>query len=318
MPGTIVVAVGGNALCPPGESAEIATQFRHTRASLAPIVELAQRDWRVAVVHGNGPQVGAALERNELAAEHGVEALPLGVLVAATAGWIGYMIQQSLQNAFAARGIERHVVTLITQTICDPDDPALHHPSKPIGNALSEERAARLREQGTPVARDERGRWRRLAPSPEPRAVVEAELVRDLVASGHIVIACGGGGPPVYHDPGRGWEGVEAVVDKDRVAAILATGLGADTLLILTDVDAVYDRFGTAEQRPLREVSAREARRLLAQPDFGVGSMAPKVAAALEFVGRKGAGGRAVIAHLEQGLDALAGKSGTTIHGADA
>lgn len=316
MGGTIVVAIGGNALCPPGEPPGIATQFRHTRASLAPIVALAERGWRIAIVHGNGPQVGAALERNELAAQRGVEALPLGVLVAATAGWIGYMIQQSLQNALAARGINRQVVTLITQTECRADDPGLHRPTKPIGNVLTEERARYLSQRGTPVARDRRNRWRRLAPSPEPRAVVEGALVRDLVAEGHVVIACGGGGPPVFRDRERGWEGVEAVVDKDRAAAVLATVLDADVLLILTDVDAVYERFGTPEQRPLRAIEPADARRLLALDAFGEGSMAPKVTAALEFVAR--GRGRAVIAHLEQGLEALEGRSGTTIHGAGA
>jgi len=146
---------------------------------------------------------------------------PLGVLVAATAGWMGYMIQQSLQNALARGGVTRQVVTLITQTLCDPHDPNLRSPTKPIGHALDSVRVARLQARGVPVKEEQRGRWRRLAPSPRPRAVVEREMIHHLVAAGHIVVACGGGGPPVYDDPDLRLEGLDAVADKDRVAAIL-------------------------------------------------------------------------------------------------
>jgi carbamate kinase len=310
--GTIVVALGGNAVAPPGERPTIANQFRHTRESLAPIVELARAGWRLALVHGNGPQVGDELARNELAADQ-VEPLPLGVLVAGTAGWMGYMIQQSLQNALARAAVDRPVVTMITQTLCDADDPALRRPTKPVGHALDAARLARLRATGAAVAEERPGRWRRMAPSPAPRAIVEEALVRTLVAAGVIVVAGGGGGPPVYRHPTLGLEGLEAVADKDHVAAILGRGIGADTLLILTAVDAVYADFGTPTARALRRLSLAQAEALLAGDGLGTGSMRPKVEAAVGFV--RGGGRRAIIAELAHGLAALDGEGGTTITG---
>lgn len=313
-PGTIVVALGGNALAPAGERADIHTQFRHTRESLDAVVALAREGWHIAIVHGNGPQVGDELRRSELA--HGeVVSLPLGILVAATAGWIGYMIQQSLQNALRRAGVSREVLTVITQTEVDRDDPRLGNPTKPIGHALSEQRAAQLTARGEPIGRDGAGRWRRLAPSPDPRDVVEADAVKQLVDEGKIVVACGGGGPPVYDDAALFWEGVDAVVDKDRVAAVLGSRLGADTLLILTDVDAVYREWGTDGATPLRDLTLDEAEVLLESDALGVGSMRPKVEASVTFV-RGGGGARAIIAHLADGLAAIRGETGTIIRGA--
>jgi carbamate kinase len=309
-PGTIVVALGGNAVAPPGERPTIANQFRHTRASLAPIVELARAGWRIALVHGNGPQVGDDLARNELAADE-IEPLPLGVLVAATAGWMGYMIQQSLQNALARAGVSRPVVTLVSQTLCAADDPDLRAPTKPIGHPLNAVRVARLRARAVPVREEQPGRWRRLAPSPKPIAVVERETIQHLVAAGHIVITCGGGGPPVYNDPELRLEGIDAVADKDRVAAILGREIGADVLLILTNVDAVYHGYGTSHQRAIRRLDLAGADHLLAGTELGTGSMRPKVEAAAAFV--RSGGARAVIAALSEGLAALAGEAGTTL-----
>lgn len=303
--GTIVVALGGNAVAPPRERPTISNQFRHTRASLAPIVDLATAGWHIALVHGNGPQVGDELARNEIAADQ-VEPLPLGVLVAGTAGWMGYMIQQSLQNALERAGVRRSVVTLITQTLCDADDPDLRTPSKPIGHVLDAARQARLDARGIAV-RD----GRRLAPSPRPVGVVEREMVRQLVGEGHIVIAGGGGGPPVYRDPTLGLEGIDAVADKDRVAAILGREIGAQVLLILTNVDAVYRAFGTPRQEVIRRMSLAQADHLLAGKELGTGSMRPKVEAAADFV--RAGGERAVIAELAAGLAALRGDTGTTI-----
>ena len=318
-PETIVVALGGNAVAPPGERPTIANQFRHTRESLAPIVDLARADWHIVLVHGNGPQVGDELARNELASDR-LEPLPLGVLVAATAGWMGYRIQQSLQNALARAGVERPVVTVITQTLCDARDPDLPRPTKPIGHPLDPAGVARLRARGVPVVEEQPGRWRRLAPSPRPIAVVERDTIRHLVAAGHIVIACGGGGPPVYDDPRLRLEGLDAVADKDRVAAILGHGVAADVLLVLTNVDAVYRAYGTPGQRAIRRMDLVEAEALLSGAELGVGSMRPKVEAAADFVRGSGGGGggggggrRAVIAALERGLAALRGETGTTI-----
>ena len=309
-PGTLIVALGGNALQPPGTRATIADQFRHTRESLRAVVDLARAGWRIAIVHGNGPQVGDALERNEMARER-VEPLPLGVLVAATGGWIGYMIQQSLQNALRARGVDREVLTVITQTVVDRDDPGIREATKPIGNVLTDAATAALGARGVPVGRDGRGRWRRLAPSPTPRDLVEWDAVDRLVREGKIVITGGGGGPPVYRDAQGRWEGIDAVVDKDRVAAIIAGRLRADVLLMLTDVDAVYEGRGTDHQTAIRRLDLRAAEALLAGATLGAGSMRPKVQAAAAFLG--GGGGRAVIALLSDGVAALRGETGTTI-----
>ena len=306
----MVIALGGNALAPANERGTIANQFRHTRESLAPVVDLARAGWHIAIVHGNGPQVGDSLARNELAAAE-VEPLPLGVLVAETAGWIGYMIQQSLQNALARGGVERDVITVITQTAVHADDPQGLTPTKPIGHALTERRRASLEQRGVTVGQDSSGRARRLAASPMPTGIVEAAAVRRLVEAGTIVIAAGGGGPPVYRDPQLGWEGVDAVVDKDRTAAILARELRADLLLILTDVDGVYRDFGTPRAARIERMSAQEARAMIAAGALGTGSMRPKVEAALEFVDTGGA--RATIAALRDGPAAMRGEAGTTI-----
>ena len=311
-PGTIVVALGGNAVAPPGVRPSIANQFRHTRSSLGTIVELARAGWRIAIVHGNGPQVGDELLRNEIASDQ-IEPLPLGVLVAATAGWMGYMIQQSLQNALAQQGVARATVTLVTQTLCDAYDPDLRRPTKPIGHPLDLPRLARMRQRGEAVAEERPGRWRRMAPSPRPQAIVEGELVRRLVDGGTIVISSGGGGPPVYRDQLLGLEGIDAVVDKDRTAATLAHTIGARTLLMLTNVEAVFQDFGAPQQQPLRRLTLAQADQLVAGGSLGGGSMRPKVEAAADFV-RQG-GEQAVIAELSQGLAALAGRTGTTIVG---
>ncbi len=307
---TVVVALGGNALAQPGEEGTITQQFRHTRESLGAVVELAREGWHIAIVHGNGPQVGNALVRNERARGE-VPALPLGVLVAATEGWIGYMIQQSLQNALARAGVARQVVTMVTQVLVDPDDPTLRSPSKPIGRTMDEATARELSsEMGWDVA-PTKGGWRRVVPSPRPLEIVEREMVRSLIAAGHLVIAAGGGGTPVYRHPELGLEGVDAVVDKDRAAAILGRDVGAEVLVILTDVDAVYTGFGTPDQRALGRLTLAEAETLLASGELGTGSMGPKVEAAAEFV-RHG-GRRAVIARLDQGRAAVDGRAGTEI-----
>jgi carbamate kinase len=318
---TAVVALGGNALAPAGEASTIYNQFRHTRESLAPIVELIHDGWNVCVVHGNGPQVGDELVRNEAAREE-ASPLPLGVLVAATAGWIGYMIQQSLENALmreaGAPRLARSVATVITQVQVDPNDPALRNPTKFIGHALSADRARELEHEGFAVKPDGRGNLRRVVGSPIPLGIRELDVIRTLIDSGTPVVACGGGGAPVYRHPTLGWEGIDAVVDKDLVAAVLARDLGAAMLLILTDVDAVYADWGTPQQRPLTTLTADEAAAMDDRKAFGEGSMAPKIRAAIDFVRRsdavrRGVLPRAIITSLDRGRAAVHGEAGTTI-----
>ena len=306
----IVVALGGNALAPPGEAGTIAEQFRHTRESLGAVVRLAAEGWKIAIVHGNAPQVGNDLVRNELA-RGVVPPLPLGVLVAGTEGWIGYMIQQSLQNALRLAKLDRQVVTIVTQVIVDRNDPALREPTKPVGRTMDEETARALAaELGWSIAPTKQG-WRRVVPSPRPIGIVEHQMIHTLYDEGHLVVAAGGGGTPVYIDEDDCLEGVDAVVDKDRAAATLGRELGAENLLILTDVDAVYTGFGTPSQRAIRRLTVAEAEGLLATEELGSGSMAPKVEAAVDFV-RKG-GSRAIVARLDQGSEAVAGEAGTEI-----
>lgn len=306
----IVVALGGNALIGAGERGTIEEQFAHTRESLDPIVELAGQGWKIAMVHGNGPQVGDELLRNEAAREE-LPPLPLGALVASTAGWIGYMIQQSLQNALARSNVRRNVATLVTQVVVDPADPEMDEPTKPIGRVMDEARARELKHRyGWTIGRVPGG-WRRLVPSPRPVSVVESAQVRCLVDAGTIVIAAGGGGTPVRCDTALGLDGVDAVVDKDRAAEILARDIGADILLILTDVDGAYRAFGTPEQELLRRLTVSEADRLYRSGEFGKGSMGPKVEAAIGFV--RNGGVRAHIARLDQGLAAVHGEAGTMI-----
>lgn len=276
---------------------------------MAAVVPLARDGWRIVIVHGNGPQVGDSLVRNEVA-RRVVEPLPLGVLVAETAGWIGYMLQQSLQNALAGARVSRPVATVVTQTLVDRFDPALSAPTKPIGQALTEDEAGRLREAGRAVGRDGAGAWRRMTTSPRPLGVVEFPVIRSLLDDGVIVIAAGGGGPPVYDDPILGLEGLDAVVDKDRVSAVLARQLEADVLLILTNVEAVYEGWGTSAARPIRRMTVGRSESLIEAGAFDAGGMRPKVEAAAGFAR---AGGRAIIAHLGSGSAALRGETGTTI-----
>jgi carbamate kinase len=307
---TAVIAIGGNALSPAGERSTIADQFRHTRESLGPIVDLAVDGWQVVVVHGNGPQVGDELVRNEKARSE-VSPLPLGVLVAETAGWIGYMLQQSLENALRKAGHSKDVVTVLTQVEVAVDDPALKDPKKFIGHGLSVVRARELKAEGHPVKKDGKGHLRRVVGSPIPLAIHELATIRVLLERGTMVIACGGGGVPIYRDAVLGLEGVDAVVDKDLAAAVLARDLGAELFLILTDVDAVYTGWGTDQQRAINSMTVREADRLASEGAFGEGSMAPKVAAAADYVRRTQ--GRAIITELSKGRAAVQGIGGTEI-----
>jgi carbamate kinase len=221
------------------------------------------------------------------------------------------MIQQSLENALRRAGNNRQVTTIITQVLVDPADPALRDPSKFIGHAIPEERAKKLIAEGHSVLADSNGMYRRVVGSPAPLGIHDLQIIRPLVEAGTIVIACGGGGVPVFVDPTKGLEGLDAIVDKDAAAAVLARELDAELLVILTNVDAVYADWGKPSKRKLSTLTVDEARALDDGGAFGEGSMAPKVRAAMDYV--RATGGRAVIAALEEGMNAVRGRAGTTI-----
>jgi carbamate kinase len=294
----VVVALGGNALLRRGEAPESAAQRRNVDRAVTSIAELA-REHEVVLTHGNGPQVGLLALQSE--AYGPVTPYPLDVLGAESEGMIGYLLEQGLRNELPGR----EVATLLTQVVVDPGDPAFAAPTKPIGSVYPEADARRLAaERGWAVAPDGNG-FRRVVASPEPLEIVELDAIRVLLAGGVLPICAGGGGIPVSRN-GR-LAGVEAVIDKDKAAALLAERLEADALLLLTDVDAVELGWGTPDARPLGTVTAAELRR----HDFAPGSMAPKIAAACRFV--EATGGKAAIGALDRAVEILAGSSGTTV-----
>lgn len=307
---TAVVALGGNAIGTTGRE-DIHQQFANTRKSLAGILELVKEGYQLAITHGNGPQVGNALLRVERTMDT-IPALPLGVIVADTEGGMGYMIEQSLQNKLHREGIPRKVVTIVTQVIVDRNDPSILNPTKPIGPFYTKEQAERLAKKNEWIIKEDAGRgFRRLVPSPIPTEIVEKDIIKSLVQSGTIVIAAGGGGAPVYVEENGTYEGVDAVVDKDRASAVLARDIGAETLVILTSVDKVCLNYMNPNERPLSWVSVTEAKRYMAEGHFPQGSMGPKIGAAIQFLK---AGGKQVII-TSPGLvkEALEGKAGTKI-----
>jgi carbamate kinase len=307
---TAVVALGGNAIGTTGRE-DIHQQFANTRKSLAGILELVKEGYQLAITHGNGPQVGNALLRVERTMDT-IPALPLGVIVADTEGGMGYMIEQSLQNKLHREGIPRKVVTIVTQVIVDRNDPSILNPTKPIGPFYTKEQAERLAKKNEWIIKEDAGRgFRRLVPSPIPTEIVEKDIIKSLVQSGTIVIAAGGGGAPVYVEEDGTYEGVDAVVDKDRASAVLARDIGAETLVILTSVDKVCLNYMNPNERPLSWVSVTEAKRYMAEGHFPRGSMGPKIGAAIQFLK---AGGKQVII-TSPGLvkEALEGKAGTKI-----
>ncbi|TMK87012.1 MAG: carbamate kinase [Actinobacteria bacterium] len=307
----VVIALGGNALLQKGDEESAESMRRSARVAAEVVADVAQGGWEVVVTHGNGPQVGRILLQQE-EAHRVVAPMPLDVCGAESQGQIGYLLQVSIGDVFYERGMDRPVVTVLTLTRVPRDDPAFREPTKPIGPYYGKEKAKRLvRERGYQVAPapGDAG-WRRVVPSPRPYSIVEAPVIRQLVGSGAIVIAAGGGGVPVVEEGPR-LVGVEGVVDKDLAAAILAKDVRADSLLILTDVDGVYEDFGTPGQRLLPSLTPEEARRRLEAGEFGTGSMKPKVEAAAEFV--EGGGTEALIATLRDGPRALAGQAGTRV-----
>jgi carbamate kinase len=306
---TVVVALGGNAILQPGQVGTFEEQLFNIDGAMRRIAALLEDGWRVVLTHGNGPQVGNLLIQNALAAKT-VAPMPMDVCGAMSQGQIGYLAAQTLANHLKKRRLAVPVVTLVTQVAVDPKDAAFSSPSKPVGPFYSEREARKLMlEQGTAMREDAGRGWRRVVPSPEPVEIVELAAVRGLVDSGVLVVCSGGGGVPVTRSRGA-LAGVDAVIDKDLAAALLATQLGADALLILTDVPRAYVHYGTPEQSALDTVTASQMRAYAAQGHFKAGSMGPKVEACLRFAD---AGGEAVIASLTEVGEALAGRAGTHI-----
>ena len=308
----VVVALGGNALLRRGQEDTFENLYRSARSAAEQVADIASSGWEVVVTHGNGPQVGRILLQQE-AARRWVHPMPLDVCGAESQGLIGYLLQVTIGDVFFEREMERPVATVLTLTRVRPDDPAFAEPTKPIGPFYEQEEANELAAtHGWVMRADAHGGWRRVVPSPHPYSIVEAPVVRRLVADGAIVIASGGGGVPVVEEGPR-LVGREAVVDKDLAAAILARDVEASTLLILTDVGHVQRGFGTERAEPIERMTVAEARRRVEAGEFGGGSMGPKVESAVRFVERGGR--RAAIGALDAAVGVLAGEAGTSIVG---
>jgi carbamate kinase len=303
---TLVVSLGGNAFAAAGEDMSMAGQFAFAAQTLSPMAEVLSTDCRVLITHGNGPQVGYILTRVEEALGKAYS-LPLEVCVAESEGEIGYVLQQTLHNLTAGR---RPVATLLTQVLVDPDDSAFAAPDKPVGPWFDAAQAAQLAEAGMPLVYDGEGRGRRVVASPAPREIIEIEVIRDMLALGVTVIAAGGGGIPVVERAGR-LEGVEAVVDKDLATALVAIGIDADQMILVTGVPGIYENFERPEARLLTRTSPEELQRLAAEGHFPPGSMGPKVASVIQFV--QATGRRAVVCQPSDLAAALAGEAGTLV-----
>jgi len=312
--GVAVVAVGGNALIRDSAHTALNDQYDAVCATATHVIDMVAAGWNVVVTHGNGPQVGFILRRSEIA-DGQVPTVPIRYAVGDTQGAIGFMFQNALGNELRRRGIDKPVVTLVTQTLVDHDDPAFTHPDKPVGSFMNEEIARELeRKLGWSIMQDGNRGWRRCIASPRPLRIIEAPIIARLARDGVLVIACGGGGIAVEQAADGVLEGAEAVVDKDRASALLAIEMDADLLMIPTGVERVAIRFGQPDQQWLDRISVTEAKRYAAAGEFGEGSMQPKIEAILTYVnGRKG--GRGVITNPESIARALRGETGTWIQG---
>ncbi len=306
----LLLALGGNAMTGPDGRARAEDQIAAAAVAAERVGELAAAGFDVVVTHGNGPQVGNLLVKNELAAAI-VPPVPLDWCGAQTQGTLGLILLDALDAALARRGLDRRTAALVTRALVDGDDPGFTRPTKPVGRYLPADEAKLLIGHGqTWEDRGERG-WRRVVASPEPLEILDAAAVKSLVAAGFLVVANGGGGIPVVREPDGSLRGVEAVIDKDLGAALLARAVDAEVLVIATDVEAAVVGWGTPDARPLGRVDVAELRRLAAEGHFASGSMGPKVEAAARFVERGGA--RTVITSLDRIADAVAGKVGTVV-----
>jgi carbamate kinase len=307
-----VVAIGGNSLIKDKQHQTVQDQYQAMKETTASIADMVADGWEVAVTHGNGPQVGFILRRSELS-RHELHEVPLDACGADSQGAIGYGLQQNLRNHLLARGVDRPVATVVTQVEVSGDDPAWAKPSKPIGSFMTAETAAeRKAAEGWVVVEDAGRGWRRVVPSPEPLAIVEADVVRMLLDAGVIVITVGGGGIPVVRRPDGSLKGVDAVIDKDLASAMLATVIEAGLLVITTAVEKVALGWGTPQQRWVDRLTLAEAKQYLADGShFAAGSMAPKIQACIDYL--EAGGGEVLVTDPEHLPAAMRGETGTRI-----
>jgi len=308
-----VIALGGNAIIRENERGTIADQFRNTRMSLTGVVGLIRDGWDVLITHGNGPQVGNRLVSNEMAHTM-VPDIPLGVLCGDTEGAMGYMIQQSLYNKLVYHSIRRPVVAVITQTVVDARDMSRNNPTKPIGLFFTKEEADRIaREQGWTFMEDAGRGFRQVVPSPYPLQIIEIDAIRRLLEDKTVVIAVGGGGIPVVKLPDGTLDGIDGIIDKDLASSLAARELSASRFVMITGVDNVYVNFGKPNQTSLERIGLKELKRYRDDGEFPVGSMGPKIRAAVEFLEAK-SDGEVVITSPEKLYHALMGRGGTVIY----
>jgi carbamate kinase len=309
--GLAVLAIGGNALIRDREHESFADQYEMVRELAGEIAAMIERGWNVLVTHGNAPQIGFMLRRSELSIDE-VPPIPMDYAGADTQGAVGYMFVKALRNEFRRRGIKRQPAAVVTQTIVDRNDPAFANPTKPIGSHMDEARAKKLAAKYHWTVREDAGRgWRRVVPSPKPQAIIETDVIRSLAKEGFVVVACGGGGIPVIEDENGDVKGVEAVIDKDLASSLLARSLGASALVLPTGVEKVALDFNKPTQRWLDRMTLAEAKKHQREDQFDAGSMGPKVAALIDFVG--GGGQLGLITNPPNVARALRGETGTRV-----
>ena len=309
----IVVALCGNAISTPDEEGNVGQQFANSTKTARHLADLVEAGNQLVVTHGNGPQIGNFLLRNEMAAGV-IYPLPMEVAVAHVQGGMGFMIAQTLTNELTRRGHPQIAIAFVTTVLVDATDPDFSSPSKPVGTVLNADEADYHREEGWHITEVTPGQFRRVVPSPTPIQIMEIESIRRAVEGGDLIIACGGGGIPVVLEPDIGLRGAAAVIDKDLASALLATELDGDTLVFLSAVDCVAIDFGKPTQRNIERMTIEDAQRWLDEGQFPVGSMGPKVQGAINFLNASPKPhARAIIGHLADATDVLAGTTGTLI-----
>ena len=307
---TAVIAIGGNSLIKDENRQTVPDQFEAVRENCVPIASMIEQGWKIAITHGNGPQVGFILLRSEIAS-HVLHTVPIDSAGAETQGSIGYMVQQSLYNELKKRGIDKRVVTVVTQVVVKKNDAAFKNPTKPIGPFYDEDKAGGCRKvRGWTMVEDAGRGCRRVVPSPLPIRIIEQDVIKTLIDQGIIVVGVGGGGIPVVEEAGR-LKGVEAVIDKDLASALLAVGIKADLFLISTAVEKVALNFGKPNERPLDRMTLAEAKKYCKEGQFPPGSMGPKIQAIIHYL-QKG-GKKGLITNPKNIERALLGKTGTWI-----